>query len=559
MTRNAWRRSELFEPQIVPFAAGTTVGEDGAGDGTTVGDGAGATGQAGGPGAGDLGEVGAAVNPRVNWQAIDYMNQYIDNDLVNALSNCTNVRSVEATGRSLNTTAAEIHRFLGASIFMSCIGFPRVKMYWQRDTRMAQVADVMVRDRYFKLRSSLKVVVDNDVSDDARKSDRFWKVRPLVERVRQGCLKLQRPRDVSIDEQMIPFTGACPYKQYIPSKPNPVGLKNFVLASPEGLVLDFVIYQGADTYRPVPPEVKIGAGGLVIAHLSETLSRGTCIYCDRYFTGAGMIRYMLTKDIYITGTVMKNRLPKDVAKLKDDKALAKMGRGACEVLVSNDHKVAVTTWFDNKPIIMASSIHSKHEEDTCRRWSKKDNDYVTIKRPLVIREYNSKMGGVDLCDRMMSFYRMKARTKKWTLRTLLHFVDLALVNSWLLYRADCVAKGTARRDIYQFLEFRIRIAKSYLSTTEPDTSDIDSVAESDNSSDADNPPPTKRRRIISALPRTPQRKSQAKHMPEIIPDKNSMRCRNVGCKKKTKIRCIACNVCLCLRAERNCFLEFHSR
>lgn len=59
------------------------------------------------------------------------------------------------------------------------------------------------------------------------------------------------------------------------------------------------------------------------------------------------------------------------------------------------------------------------------------------------------MGGVDLVDRMMSYYRMSGRRKKWTLQMLMHFTDLALANSWLLYRKDL----TPKKNIKQFLEF----------------------------------------------------------------------------------------------------------
>ena len=51
-----------------------------------------------------------------------------------------------------------------------------------------------------------------------------------------------------------------------------------------------------------------------------------------------------------------------------------------------------------------------------------------------MREYNNKMGGVDLTDRMISYYRMSVRTKKWTLWMLMHFTDVALAN--------CTAKTT---------------------------------------------------------------------------------------------------------------------
>lgn len=41
------------------------------------------------------------------------------------------------------------------------------------------------------------------------------------------------------------------------------------------------------------------------------------------------------------------------------------------------------------------------------------------------------MGGADAVDRMMS-----VRTKKRPPRMLMHVTDLALANSWLLYRKD---------------------------------------------------------------------------------------------------------------------------
>jgi len=100
---------------------------------------------------------------RAKWKPIDYMKQY-DSDFFTYISDCTNRHSVAVKGRNIKTTAAEIERFLGASIFMSCVGYQRMCMFWQRSLQLPLVCEAMTRDRYFRIRSSLKVVVDVDVS-----------------------------------------------------------------------------------------------------------------------------------------------------------------------------------------------------------------------------------------------------------------------------------------------------------------------------------------------------------------------------------------------------------
>jgi hypothetical protein len=58
---------------------------------------------------------------------------------------------------------------------------------------------------------------------------------------------------------------------------------------------------------------------------------------------------------------------------------------------------------------------------------------VDIRCPQVIDEYNKSMGDVDLNYLMISYYRLKARTGKWMVRTIMHLFDLSQAYSWLQY------------------------------------------------------------------------------------------------------------------------------
>lgn len=167
----------------------------------------------------------------------------------------------------------------------------------------------------------------------------------------------------------------------------------------------------------------------------------------------------------------------------------------------------------------------------------------------IIREYNNKMGGVDLMDRMISYYRMSTRTKKWTMRMVMHFTDLALANSWLLYRKDhAICAGPKTRPI-QFLQFRMEVATILLAQHHSADADLSTEEEDLNQGV---------KRHVTELPHVLVRRRANAHLPEMIGLKNAMRCRQLGCTGRTRVCCMTCKVFLCLQTERNCYSAFHT-
>ncbi|KAJ2938067.1 hypothetical protein O0L34_g19390 [Tuta absoluta] len=490
----------------------------------------------------------------INLPPQEYLTKYIPTDTYELIAFHSNQTYLAKTGNSLNTSTKEIRLFFGITAMMSYLRFPRIRMYWEKKTRIAAIADIMVRDRYFKLRAALKIVNDSEVPAAEKQKTKFWKVQPLLSSVRNGCLLNTPTTDVSIDEQMIPFWGKHAARQMVRGKPNPVGLKNFVLTCYNGLPLDFFLYEGKgdsilDDNDITDEDIKkLDIGGKVVLRLSNRLPAGCSIFMDRYFTSINLLDVLqFQSECMGTGTLQKRRIPANCS-FKTDRELRAEGRGSFSQKVLSNGQIAAVKWFDNKPVIMASSIHGVNPTDDCRRWDKKQKRYIQVKRPSIVKEYNEKMGGVDYLDRMISYYRISARTRKWTVRLIFHLFDFGAAAAWIEYKLDQEKLGTRKRDILDYLGFREAIADyllEYEAEGGEDAADDGTVSVSR---------PSKRAR--TEHPSDFIRTRKLDHLPVVLDTQN--RCRMPGCKStKARHQCPTCKVILCLMSGRNCYKDYH--
>ncbi|XP_067930723.1 piggyBac transposable element-derived protein 3-like [Watersipora subatra] len=481
--------------------------------------------------------------PVLDKTSLESFKAYLNDDTFKTIADLTNQYHAQNHGKSLCTTMAEIKKFFGMSLIMGCINMKRLRMYWSKKTRVPIIANSMSRTRFFKIRNNLKVVDNFSVNEHEKKADRLWKVRPLVEQIRTACTQVARGDKVSIDEQMIFFTGRCPARQYVPRKPSPTGLKNFVLAIPSGMVLDFEIYQGENTFKDYKLDDGSGGQGVgAVLRLTKDVVQGSHVFCDRFFTTIPLIDCLAKKDISLTGTVSLKNVP---VTFSADKVMKKKDRGAMEQFVSanqKDEQISIIKWFDNKSILIASSLHGLEPRDECRRWCKKTKSFLTAPRPAAVREYNKSMGEVDLCDQMVSYHRFTARSKRWPIRVIMHLTDVAVNNCWLEYR-----RNNTGSKIMQLYDYRFLLREQL----------IDDAWDSSSSSDDPDDTPRQYRQVVP-LPTQKSREKGAKHLPMAMRLKNSARCRREDCKIKTSVKCVHCDVFLCTVPDRNCFLDFHN-
>ncbi|PIO55165.1 hypothetical protein TELCIR_23451 [Teladorsagia circumcincta] len=257
----------------------------------------------------------------------------------------TNMYSIHKTGKCIDATVQEIRKIVGAHILMGVVQFPRLRMYWSPATRIHFFDELRLsRNRFETLRNNLHIV---DVNADHDQRDKLWKVRPIISSFENRCEQLELEENLCIDESIIPFEGQLSIKQYVKGKPNPWGVKVFMLC---------------------------GASGIIYARLY--------IKAQLHFL-----------KICMDNTPLRMKCP-----LKSEKELQKIGRGSSDSLVTEDGKIVAVRWYDNKVVNMASNFVGIEPQDEVKRWDRKAGEYRMVTRPSVIRYYNNSMGGVDKND-----------------------------------------------------------------------------------------------------------------------------------------------------------------
>ena len=144
------------------------------------------------------------------------------------------------------------------------------------------------------------------------------------------------------------------------------------------------------------------------------------LYIDNFYTSPKLLLDLLDKDTFACGTVRQNRkgLPSNIDKLE---------RG--EAVFKKHLSLTYVHWKDKRDVFCLSTFHGNTMSNfTTRRLDTRD-----IQRPDLVSSYNKYMGGVDHMDQMLSYYTIGKKTIKWYKRIFWRLIDMAIVNSFVLY------------------------------------------------------------------------------------------------------------------------------
>ena len=84
-------------------------------------------------------------NPKEISMPYQYFQQFIDSEMIEQLTEQTNIYAFQQTGKLLAVTQKELEQVIGMYFGMGLVRMPNSRMYWENDTRYAPVADIMSR------------------------------------------------------------------------------------------------------------------------------------------------------------------------------------------------------------------------------------------------------------------------------------------------------------------------------------------------------------------------------------------------------------------------------
>ena len=69
--------------------------------------------------------------------------------------------------------------------------------------------------------------------------------------------------------------------------------------------------------------------------------------------------------------------------------MKKIERGCYDSVVTDDGKIVAIRWYDNKCVNIATNFVGHEPMDEVRRWDRQKAEYVMVKRPAIVKMYNT--------------------------------------------------------------------------------------------------------------------------------------------------------------------------
>ena len=202
-------------------------------------------------------------------------------------------------------------------------------------------------------------------------------------------------QQLSLDETLIRAFGRIKFKVRIVSKAARYGIKVYVITdATTAYVLRVVIYTGRTTYTQAGEvnDHPMKTVQIVNKLVAPFVGTHRTIYIDRFYTSTELLISLAEKDLYVTGTVLANRIPLNIRIPKASQRFRSMKRGDAVrskfifyKADGTESSVGLVGWKDRNMVYCLSNDTNNVEFDECCR--RGEDGIIRIPRPIAIANY----------------------------------------------------------------------------------------------------------------------------------------------------------------------------
>lgn len=337
---------------------------------------------------------------------------------------------------------------------------------WFSENRILEnqiMKKVMSGRKFFTILRYLHCCPIQNQNPAAPDYDPTYKVAEIRDKLEERYRKLFVPgQQLSLDETLIRAFGRIKFKVRIVTKAARYGIKIYVITdAATAFVLRVVFYTGKATYYAEADTAVAKKTVQVVNRLVEWYENShRTIYVDRFYTSMDLLKSLAEKKLYVTGTMMANRIPLGVRIAKASPAFKRMKRGDAtkfkvqfRLKEGGEAEAGLVCWRDRQLVYCLSNDSNNFEFDHCNR--RGEGGIMTIPRPISIAHYNQYMGGVDLADmRRLHCNSTIMGQNRWWLKLFFYLLDVGTSNALVLHKEFLKNRrgggGEAAMNIVQF-------------------------------------------------------------------------------------------------------------
>jgi DNA polymerase III epsilon subunit-like protein len=343
---------------------------------------------------------------------------------------------------------------------------------WFSENRILEnpvMKKVMSGRRFFTILRYLHCCPVENQDRTAEDYDPSYKVAEVRDYLEDRYRRLFVPgQQLSLDETLIRAFGRIKFKVRIVTKAARYGIKIYVITdAATAFVLRVLIYTGKTTYYADSEAQAEKKTVQVVNRLVEPfVGSHRTIYVDRFYTSMDLLKSLAEKNLYITGTMLANRIPQGIRVAKASRTFKGMKRGEalkCKLrfttVSGKASEAGLVCWRDRNMVYCLSNDSNNFEFDECSR--RGEGGIIRIPRPISIANYNKYMGGVDLADmRRLHCNSTIMGQNRWWLKLFFYLLDVGTSNALVLYNESMKMRlETAQYTPINIVQFKMQLVE----------------------------------------------------------------------------------------------------